>query len=167
MDCEECKFSVGHSALCSKDSSDSVNHPKHYNSHPAGIEAITVIEHFTFNLGSAIKYVWRHGLKPGADAVEDLKKARWYIEREIARLEGPSKVTRPTGPRFFPGDAETSLSLLTEQMNGPPTKVKFLAYLGDLYSKQDPPYVLDMIKFEEWAACQVWNQVEHQVWEGG
>lgn len=69
--------------------SDSVNHPKHYNSHPArcdcgkGIECIDVVEHMPFNIGNAVKYLWRCGLK--GDEVEDLKKARWYIEREIQK----------------------------------------------------------------------------------
>lgn len=65
--------------------SDTVNHPKHYNSHPSGVECIDVVEHFPFNIGNAIKYLWRCGLK--GDEVEDLKKARWYIEREIAKRE--------------------------------------------------------------------------------
>ena len=67
--------------------SDAVDHPQHYNAHPSGVECIVIIEHMTFNLGNAVKYVWRNGLKPTASAVEDLKKAKWYIEREIARLE--------------------------------------------------------------------------------
>jgi hypothetical protein len=62
---------------------DSVNHPSHYNSHPAGIECIAVVEHFNFNVGNAIKYLWRAGLK--GDALEDLQKAKWYVEREIER----------------------------------------------------------------------------------
>jgi hypothetical protein len=65
---------------------DPVNRPQHYVSHPSGVECITVTEHMTFNLGNAVKYIWRHGLKPTTDSLEDLKKARWYIEREIARL---------------------------------------------------------------------------------
>lgn len=64
-----------------------VRHPRHYNSHPAGIECITVIEPMTFNVGTAIKHLWRTGLKPGADAAQDLRKAITYIEFEIARLE--------------------------------------------------------------------------------
>jgi hypothetical protein len=63
---------------------DPVNHPRHYTNHPSGIECITVAEHFNFNLGNALKYLWRAGLKNG---LEDLKKARWYLDREIARLE--------------------------------------------------------------------------------
>lgn len=63
---------------------DAVNHPPHYNGHPSGVECITVTEHMTFNAGNAMKYLWRHDLKGG---IEDLKKARWYIDREIERVE--------------------------------------------------------------------------------
>lgn len=65
---------------------DVVNHPAHYLAHPSGVECIAITEHFNFNVGNAIKYLWRAGLKGEAD--EDLKKARWYIEREIQRREG-------------------------------------------------------------------------------
>jgi len=68
--------------------SENVNHPKHYNAHPSGVECIVVVEHMTFNVGNAIKYLWRAGLKGSAPLVEDLKKARWYLDREIQRLEG-------------------------------------------------------------------------------
>lgn len=64
---------------------DSVNHPKHYVAHPSGIECIEVTEHMGFNLGNAVKYIWRCDLKK--DAVEDLKKAIWYINREISKRE--------------------------------------------------------------------------------
>lgn len=62
---------------------DPVNHPKHYTSHPSGVECIQVTEHMGFNLGNAVKYIWRADLK--ADAIEDLRKARWYIERELLK----------------------------------------------------------------------------------
>lgn len=62
---------------------DNVNHPEHYNTHASGIECIQVTEHMNFNCGNAIKYIWRHDKKNG---VEDLKKARWYIDREIQRI---------------------------------------------------------------------------------
>lgn len=65
--------------------SDPVNHPDHYNRHPAGIECIDVVEEMGFNCGNAIKYIWRADHK-GND-IEDLKKAHWYIGREIARRE--------------------------------------------------------------------------------
>ena len=62
---------------------DPVNHPKHYTEHPSGIECIQITEHMDFNLGNALKYIWRCDLKK--DAVEDLRKAQWYIGREIAK----------------------------------------------------------------------------------
>lgn len=65
-------------------SADPVNHPQHYLKHPSGIECIQITEHFNFNLGNAIKYIWRAGEK-GA-TIQDLEKARWYINREINRL---------------------------------------------------------------------------------
>jgi hypothetical protein len=64
---------------------DPVDHPSHYLDRVPGIEAIDVTLHFNFNVGNAIKYLWRHGLK--GDAVEDLRKAVWYIENEIERIK--------------------------------------------------------------------------------
>ena len=71
----------------SRPSVDTVNHPPHYNKHPSGVECIDIVEHMDFCLGNAIKYIWRAGEK-SKDAIEDLKKARWYVDREIARLQG-------------------------------------------------------------------------------
>lgn len=65
---------------------EQVNHPKHYNRHPAGIECIDIIRHYTCDIANAIKYLWRAGLKPemgkedAEKEIEDLKKALWYIE---------------------------------------------------------------------------------------
>jgi hypothetical protein len=66
---------------------DPVNHPAHYTDHPSGVECIQITEHMNFCLGNAVKYIWRAGLK-SEDPIEDLRKARWYIEREINRLGG-------------------------------------------------------------------------------
>lgn len=63
---------------------DQVNHPKHYNSHPSGIEVIQITEHMNFCLGNAVKYILRHEYKGG---VQDLQKAIWYLEREIKRIK--------------------------------------------------------------------------------
>ena len=60
-----------------------VNHPSHYNRLSPGIECIDVIEWFPFNVGAAMKYLWRAGHK--GDHIEDLRKAAWYVEREIQR----------------------------------------------------------------------------------
>lgn len=66
---------------------DPVNHPRHYSEHPSGVECITIARHCNFNLGNALKYIWRAGLK-SPSPVEDLRKARWYLEDEIRRLGG-------------------------------------------------------------------------------
>jgi hypothetical protein len=96
--CEECLrpssgklFLFNNAALCaeciSKETPTSpVDHPPHYTAHPSGVEAIQVTEHMNFCLGNAMKYLWRAGLK-NPDAIEDLKKAIWYINREITRIE--------------------------------------------------------------------------------
>lgn len=72
---------------------DMVNHPAHYNSHPSGIECIDIVRHHNFNIGNAIKYLWRCGIKTeeGMDiqdkTIEDLQKAIFYIQDEIIRLQ--------------------------------------------------------------------------------
>jgi hypothetical protein len=66
---------------------DNVNHPKHFTSDPSGIECIQITRHRNFNIGNAIKYLWRAGLKDETKHIEDLRKAVWYIEDEIKRLE--------------------------------------------------------------------------------
>ena len=62
---------------------DMVNHPPHYTAHPSGVECIQVTEHMGFCLGNAVKYIWRADEK--GKSIEDLEKARWYIDREITR----------------------------------------------------------------------------------
>lgn len=78
---------------------DPVNHPKHYTSDPSGVECITITRHRNFNIGNAIKYLWRAGLKidPYIEDekfkyTEDLKKAIWYINDEIKRIEAGVKL---------------------------------------------------------------------------
>ena len=80
--------------MASKNKNDQVNHPKHYTSDPSGIECIDITRHRNFNIGNAIKYLWRAGLKEDKDhklidkQVEDLNKAVWYLVDEIHRLGG-------------------------------------------------------------------------------
>lgn len=62
---------------------DIVNHPPHYTAHPSGVECIQITEWMGFNLGNALKYIWRADEK--GNAIQDLEKARWYITREIER----------------------------------------------------------------------------------
>ncbi len=72
---------------------DKVNSPQHYTSHPSGVECITITEHYDFAIGSAIKYLWRAGLKSeegysdSLKEIEDLSKAVWYINRKIENLK--------------------------------------------------------------------------------
>ena len=62
---------------------DMVNHPPHYTSHPSEVECIQITEHMGFCIGNAVKYLWRADMK--GRAIEDLEKARFYIDREIAK----------------------------------------------------------------------------------
>lgn len=66
---------------------DVVNHPKHYTSDPSGVECIEITRHRNFNIGNAFKYLWRAGLKHEDTVIQDLRKAVFYIEDEIKRIE--------------------------------------------------------------------------------
>lgn len=76
---------------------DLVNHPPHYGAHPSGVDCIEIVEWMNFNLGNAVKYIWRHDEK--GNPIQDLKKAQWYIAREIERLEKVADAT----PSNIPG----------------------------------------------------------------
>jgi hypothetical protein len=64
---------------------DSVNHPSHYTAYK-GVEVIDLTEQMNFNRGNAVKYICRAGLKAAETELEDLRKARWYLDREIDRI---------------------------------------------------------------------------------
>lgn len=75
-------------------SDSKVNHPRHYNEDPSGVECIAIVRHRTFNIGNAMKYLWRSGLKvaegrPQESQAEDLNKALFYICDELHRLGAP------------------------------------------------------------------------------
>ena len=67
---------------------DAINHPEHYGGSESTYEAIKVIEAWDlgFNLGNVVKYISRAGKK--GSKLEDLRKAQWYLNHEIQRLEG-------------------------------------------------------------------------------
>ena len=69
---------------------EAIDHPNHYGGAGNPYEAIKVIEAWDlgFCLGNVVKYISRAGKKPGEAVLKDLKKARWYLEREISRIEG-------------------------------------------------------------------------------
>lgn len=75
---------------------DMVNHPPHYTSHPSGVECIEIVRHMGFNLGNAFKYIWRADLK--GEAIEDLRKALFYINDEITKRENEDKRARGETP---------------------------------------------------------------------
>lgn len=81
---EQKKLKLASPTQIDYEQTDAVNHPKHYQ-HPSGIECIEIVRHENFNIGNAIKYLWRR--KEKGDEIENLKKARWYIDDEIERLE--------------------------------------------------------------------------------
>lgn len=92
---------------------DNVNHSKYYTSDPSGIECIDITRHRNFNVGNAIKYLWRAGLKIDADKssinkqIEDLEKAVWYIVDEIHRLGGRCTVKTDSINTCLPIDNES------------------------------------------------------------
>lgn len=99
--------------MTSKNKNDQVNHPKHYTSDPSGIECIDITRHRNFNIGNAIKYLWRAGLKEDKDRklidkqVEDLNKAVWYLVDEIHRLGGRCTVKTDSINTCLPIDNES------------------------------------------------------------
>lgn len=71
-------------------SSDPVNHPTHYaDGWSNGAEVIDISENLNFNRGNAVKYIARAGKKDPAKELEDLQKAKFYLEREINRWDNP------------------------------------------------------------------------------
>lgn len=113
--------------MTSKNKNDQVNHPKHYTSDPSGIECIDITRHRNFNIGNAIKYLWRAGLKEDKDRklidkqVEDLNKAVWYLVDEIHRLGGRCTVKTDSINTCLPIDNESIIDAALnyhEKING-------------------------------------------------
>lgn len=72
---------------------ETVDSPSHYTWLPNGIEVIDLTEHLNFCRGNAVKYLCRAGLKNPATELEDLRKALWYVQREIDRVESQRERT--------------------------------------------------------------------------
>lgn len=113
--------------MASKNKNDQVNHPKHYTSDPSGIECIDITRHRNFNIGNAIKYLWRAGLKEDKDRklidkqIEDLNKAVWYLVDEIHRLGGRCTVKTDSINTCLPIDNESIIDAALnyhEKING-------------------------------------------------
>lgn len=113
--------------MTSKNKNDQVNHPKHYTSDPSGIECIDITRHRNFNIGNAIKYLWRAGLKEDKDRklidkqIEDLNKAVWYLVDEIHRLGSRCTVKTDSINTCLPIDNESIIDAALnyhEKING-------------------------------------------------
>lgn len=113
--------------MASKNKNDQVNHPKHYTSDPSGIECIDITRHRNFNIGNAIKYLWRAGFKEDKDRklidkqIEDLNKAVWYLVDEIHRLGGRCTVKTDSINTCLPIDNESIIDAALnyhEKING-------------------------------------------------
>ena len=85
---------------------DSVNNPAHYNMHPSGVECVTIASGFDYCTGNAIKYLWRAGLK--GEAIEDYRKAEWYIRYKINQLENNLADSDRPSDRLRTGGEECS-----------------------------------------------------------
>lgn len=113
--------------MASKNKNDQINHPKHYTSDPSGIECIDITRHRNFNIGNAIKYLWRAGLKEDKDRklidkqIEDLNKAVWYLVDEIHRLGSRCTVKTDSINTCLPIDNESIIDASLnyhEKING-------------------------------------------------
>lgn len=113
--------------MTSKNKNDQVNHPKHYTSDPSGIECIDITRHRNFNIGNAIKYLWRAGFKEDKDRklidkqIEDLNKAVWYLVDEIHRLGSRCTVKTDSINTCLPIDNESIIDAALnyhEKING-------------------------------------------------
>ena len=104
-----------------------INNSSHYTNDPSGIECIDITRHRNFNIGNAIKYLWKAGLKEDKDRklinkqVEDLNKAVWYLVDEIHRLGGRCTVKTDSINTCLPIDNESIINATLnyhEKING-------------------------------------------------
>lgn len=98
-----------------------VNHPSHYTQYD-GLEIIDLTEQMNFNRGNVVKYVARAGFKSAATEIQDLEKARFYIDREIRRVRNRTKPdSEPhddgTMSKVYKALAHESLGLCSEQIH--------------------------------------------------
>lgn len=90
-------------------SDDMINHPPHYRL--GDREVIEITEHLDFLSGNVVKYMCREGRKKGADPLDDLHKALWYLERKIRLYDGANDIVRYSdcAPYAFIRDAKIVL----------------------------------------------------------
>lgn len=108
-----------------------VNHPRHYNAHPSGVECIEIMEHMTCNLGNAFKYGWRYQEK--GDPIENLQRMLWYLKRSEER-----DLPHMFHPYFFRTDVMTPHRMRAFSRPSPwaePVRVS-LAALCDMHCQE-------------------------------
>jgi hypothetical protein len=130
---------------------DPVNKPKHYTSHPSGVECIEISEKLSFNLGNAFKYVFRRDDKE--NTLQDVSKAEWYLKREIGRLEGlidtmPASVELLMHPNLTNSDDRKIDKVIAAEKN--PNAADYYAYLFHQVELNDPE---DLDSLREALAC--------------
>lgn len=138
-------------------SHDPVNHPDHYTSHPSGVECIDVVEHLPFNLGNAIKYLWRADSK--GSPLEDLRKAEWYVRREIERRAKALPAFPAAKPTNYVAVPEEKV-LARRASPAPPHKPekKKKKHGGAEFARSTPPETVNEIRGLR-AAGLPWNDV--------
>ena len=99
-------------------SDDNVDHPSHYTQYK-GLEVIDLTEQMNFNRGNAVKYIARAGFKSEETEIEDLRKAAWYVNREIFRLSGEPVMTDPQTNHTNWNPLFLWVTLLTQQRDAP------------------------------------------------
>jgi hypothetical protein len=122
-----------------KSEHDPVNKPKHYTSHPSGVECIELSEKMSFNLGNAFKYVFRRDDKE--NTIQDVSKAEWYLKREIGRLEKaleelPASSLIFLHPGLSVSDLRKADRVMAAEING--NAADYYAYLFEQGIIQEP-----------------------------
>jgi hypothetical protein len=126
-------------------SHDPVNHPEHYTNSSSGIECIDITENMNFCLGNAVKYIWRADLK--GNPIEDLKKAVWYLEREITRREAEPRDDADKKP-----SSEIEMDAARYRWLRSHNDKRFILWdrgAADLTQKPGPVLCLDMVIDEQ------------------
>ena len=144
---------------------DPIN-PSHYQSHPSGVECIIITEHMGFLDGNAVKYIWRAPNRPLEQRLTDLKKARWYVDREIARLERPVAKTpemKPTSGEYAAERQQATEPRPTAHLKPAPLDdtdiriLRMLRYSSGLLAATNPR--LHALREKELVGChkEVWT----------
>jgi len=92
---------------------DPVNHPPHYTQHSSSVECYEISQHLSAAVAQAFQYIWRAEDK--GNAAEDYKKAVWWLEREIQRLEPLMRATK----KVIDSESDWKAHLYRQMITGP------------------------------------------------